>query len=592
MQSSHSREKPQKFWLLVVRSEFKTLSCVVEKERLILGVGSLTVAAHLLNDNAGGRIFKQIVRMSSTANTTNIPITSTSVHEPVIACTRALKDMKPQGYDFYKNVLKSPKMIVAPMVNHSELAWRQLSRNYKADLCYTPMFHAELFATDPNYRKRNFTTNEADRPLIVQFCAHDADTLLAAAKHVEDSCDGVDINLGCPQMIAKRGHYGAFLMEDWDLIKSMVTKLNEECKVPVTCKIRMYDDVQKTIDYAKMLEAAGCQMLTLHGRTREQKGQQSGLANWQIVKTVKESVSIPVVSNGNLLYLEDAIRCMEYTGADGVMSAEGNLYNPAMFAGIHPPVWQLVDEYLQICREVGGDAPTARQHLFKIYHQALPRHTDIREKLGATAGKDGLEGLQSVADELNARLKAIAAKSEDSDSSLINDEFKEIDSAIISVERAYPYWLAQPRVRPDPNGTLGIQSRKRALDDATENSGGVFMDKEAVIKARLERKLRKAKAREEKARKLCLVCKMNTPSQKSGDLRMCRVCERKVKREQRENPKPKDIPSMVTTFTTVNTEIATPSTMAGVDTPTVDVSDVLQVKQTVNTNNDDASVVA
>ena len=77
-----------------------------------------------------------------------------------------------------------------------------------------------------------------DRPLTVQFCANDPDILLAAAKYVENDCDAVDINLGCPQGIAKKGNYGSYLLEKKDLIVSMVRKLKAELAVPVTCKIR------------------------------------------------------------------------------------------------------------------------------------------------------------------------------------------------------------------------------------------------------------------------------------------------------------------------------------------------------------------
>ncbi|KAJ2742360.1 tRNA dihydrouridine synthase [Coemansia sp. BCRC 34301] len=341
-----------------------------------------------------------------------------------------------RGYDFYRK-MGSPKNIVAPMVDQSELAWRILSRKYGADLCYTPMFHAKMFANETKYRNEQWQTNEAERPVIVQFCANDPDALLKAASLVVGQADAVDLNLGCPQHIARRGHYGSFLMDEWDLVSKLIRKLHENLEIPVTAKIRVFPEIEKTIAYAKMVEAAGAQIITVHGRLREQKGHKTGLADWDKIKAIKAAVSVPVFANGNILYQEDIQRCIDATNVDGVMSAETNLYNPALFSGKVLPTWQMAEEYLEICNDVPTKPAFIRGHLFKLFRYSLPVHTDLRQKLVDVRDLDGY--WQFVRD-MKDRLMADASA-----------EGSEFDPSAVAVDefgyRKYPHWICQPALR-------------------------------------------------------------------------------------------------------------------------------------------------
>ncbi|KAL1888671.1 tRNA dihydrouridine synthase [Ceratocystis pirilliformis] len=268
--------------------------------------------------------------------------------------TIGVSKKKLHGRAFYESI-GCPKYVVAPMVDQSEFAWRMLTRSYmepeKAShvLGYTPMLHARLFSQDAKYRASHFQclredepwldgNPKLDRPLIVQFCANDPKVLLEAAKHVAPYCDAVDLNFGCPQGIAKRGHYGSFLQEDQDLIHRLVKILHENLDVPVTAKIRILETKEKTLDYAKNVLSAGASIITVHGRRREQKGHLTGLADWDYIRYLRDNLPADTVifANGNILQHENLEDCLRITGADGVMSAEGNLSDPAIFAGIPP----------------------------------------------------------------------------------------------------------------------------------------------------------------------------------------------------------------------------------------------------------------
>ncbi|OGE52279.1 hypothetical protein PENARI_c010G07861 [Penicillium arizonense] len=310
------------------------------------------------------------------------------------------------GRKFYESI-GSPKYIVAPMVDRSEFAWRMLTRSFmppdepKPMLAYSPMYHARLFGEQERVRNQNFQPTRKvvggkkedlfldgnpaiDRPLFVQFCSNNPDEFLEAARHVAPYCDAVDLNLGCPQGIARKGHYGAFLQEDWDLIYKLINRLHTELSIPVTAKFRIQEDKEKTLEYAKMILSAGASIITVHGRRREQKGHMTGLADWEYLRYLRDNLPPETVifANGNILNYDDIEKCLEATGADGVMSAEGNLSDPSIFSK-PPPIGSEGREYWRGRNGKGGYRIDAvlRRYLDIIYKYVLEQPVPERKPL-------------------------------------------------------------------------------------------------------------------------------------------------------------------------------------------------------------------
>ncbi|KAM1606537.1 hypothetical protein ACFX1Z_027227 [Malus domestica] len=195
----------------------------------------------------------------------------------------------------------------------------------------------------------------------------------------------VDINLGCPQRIP--------------LIKSLVENLVQNLNVPVSCKVCIFPNLEDTIKYARMLEDAGCSLLAVHGRTRDEKDQKKVQANWEAIRAVKNALRIPVLANGNIRHMDDVRDCLEATSADGVLSAESLLENPTLFAGFRTAKWaaeneesrkdgkldqaDLLVEYLKLCEQYPVPWPMIRAHVHSMLREWFRIHPHIREDLNA-----------------------------------------------------------------------------------------------------------------------------------------------------------------------------------------------------------------
>ncbi|KAJ3193874.1 tRNA-dihydrouridine(16/17) synthase [NAD(P)(+)]-like protein [Irineochytrium annulatum] len=259
------------------------------------------------------------------------------------------------------------------------------------------------------------------------------------------------------------------------------------------------------------------------------KGHKTGLADWEIIKTVKQALKIPVFANGNILYDDDVVRCLEKTGVDGVMTAEGNLYNPAIFTGIHHPVWMLAEEYLEICKSHPNSANIGaiRGHLFKIFAPCLADFPALRTKLASIRTMDGF-------DEFTAEMKKglLAA----------NGGVSELDASAVTVDekgiKMLPNWVAQPHLRQP----LVEGARKDAEANGAEKKNADLMEEtmkgSAVSEATSNKRPaegeadgapKKTKKQRQSSKLICSSCP-NVGSEKCSH-RLCKPCCKKKLKE-------------------------------------------------------------
>lgn len=300
--------------------------------------------------------------------------------------------MKSLNLMSYLDKCKKPWKFLAPMVGNSEKHYRKLARRHGADLCYTEMVNCKVYNKCKCKPTKNqwYSTDDEDRPLVVQICGDNPEEMAITCKNIEKHCDAIDINFGCPQEIAKKGHYGSFLQDEWDLVEKIVKTCAESIQIPLFCKIRVFDSIEKSVEYAKIFERAGAKLLAVHGRTREQKGANTGLASWDHIKAIKNALTIPVVANGNLLYYEDIQTCYEYTNVDGVMSAEPHLFNPCIFCANPKNSIELFDEFLEIIKNDLQDVEygSLKSHTFKIFSSVFSKYPELRAKVDKIKGID------------------------------------------------------------------------------------------------------------------------------------------------------------------------------------------------------------
>ncbi len=303
----------------------------------------------------------------------------------------------------------SNRVVLAPMAGVCDNSFRTICKEFGAGLIYTEMVSDKAIVYNNKKTINMLYMTEDERPLGIQVFGSDKESFVEAAKYIAENtnCDFIDINMGCPvPKVAQRAQAGAALLKDPEKVYEIVKACVDAIDKPVTVKIRSGWDKNNinAIEIAKMIEKAGASLLAIHGRTRSQMYE--GQADWDIIKSVKEAVSIPVIGNGDVTSPLKAKEMLDYTGVDAVMIGRAAMGNPWIFKEVSHflNTGELLDkptkeEKIKVCKEhlerlinLKGEKIAIREMRAHAawYLKGLRGSASVKNKINQTNNKDEL----------------------------------------------------------------------------------------------------------------------------------------------------------------------------------------------------------
>jgi len=306
------------------------------------------------------------------------------------------------------NALTRPIIALSPMADMTDSAFCRVVK----DVTDVPLvMFREMVSSEAVVRRNDKTLGMTDihadeRPLVQQIFGSEPSTMAEAARIIaeEHHPEGFDVNMGCPVYKIVHNFNGAALMQDPKRAAEIVRAMKAVIDVPLSIKIRLgWSDPTQCIEFAKVLEDAGADLLTVHGRTKAQG--YSGVADWEMVGRVKRAVKIPVLCNGDVHKAELAPKALEVSGCDGILIARGALGNPWIFAQINDVLTgnpartispaervRIVRRHLDLHIEQYGERGivTFRKHL-SWYFKGQPNAKQFRDAMHTTSSRDELE---------------------------------------------------------------------------------------------------------------------------------------------------------------------------------------------------------
>lgn len=308
------------------------------------------------------------------------------------------------------NVTLENNLILAPMAGVTDLPFRLLCKEQGAGLLCTEMISAKAIHFKNKNTKSLMRILPEERPVSLQLFGSEPDLMAEIAAQIEDEpFDILDINMGCPVPKVVNNQEGSALMKNPKLVGEIVSKMASAIKKPLTVKIRkgFTEGSVNAVEIAKIIEASGAAAIAVHGRTREQY--YAGKADWDIIRQVKEAVSIPVIGNGDVNSPESAKRLIEETGCDGIMIGRAARGNPWIFGRINwfletgvkeeePGVQEVKEMILKHARlqiEYKGEYTGMREMRKHVawYTAGMPHSASVRRQVNEVETYEQLEKL-------------------------------------------------------------------------------------------------------------------------------------------------------------------------------------------------------